>query len=316
MDVGLARTDPIGDRQGPSPGFRYDLPAQCCQKMLRIRVGQRHGWNARDGTFRVILREASGARDSRLVGRERITGVLAIQHAATLHAVRRSRRPGGIGGITGVSILLRVGIDENPGRTVLGGEFHLTASPQTADSDNHDLASDRHAEALQGLVVLPQPQIDVHQRRGDISVGTVNELGLQNLCLIIGVRISGNRRLVDLRPIALGAEQLDGLLERPGKHDREGLDLRIPTPLLEQGQGLLRHALRIRRTGVVGTGGVLLDVGADIFGRDFRLKLLFEACLGHRRSGRFRSGRRPPGARDHQAHTSRDRNTAHALHRF
>ena len=140
MDARRTSAKAIGDRQGPAPSWWSNRTAHGGEQGLRvtIRNGQHGNLGDRGSIFdRQALRVGGGA-DTR---RKRIAGIKGhVCDAAALHALSGTVSALRKNGALGVSVVMRIGIDQAADRAVLGGNLGLDAAPGTAITGDHDCA--------------------------------------------------------------------------------------------------------------------------------------------------------------------------------
>ena len=233
MDSRRAGSDVIGDRQSPGPPGRRGPAADRGEQRLRIGPGERLNWNRRERRrlgsvepLRVLRRADPGGQ--RVADEER-----HVHHAPALHALPRAEWTGRVGVPRVIAVVLRVRVDEAAHGAVLRGQLRLDAAPGPAVLGDHDRALDRHAEALESVVVLRNAVVDEDERRGDVAVGRVRVVGRELLRLLSagGVLLEG--RLPQRGGEPLRRHQLDDPFPRGGEQHVEGLDPGVEPPGLE-----------------------------------------------------------------------------------
>ncbi len=213
--------------------------------------------------------------------------------------MRRPRRALRIDVVSGVAVVLRVGIDDRAGRAVHLGEQGLQAAPAAAVAGDHDLALHRDPHALERQVVLGHAVVGVDQGRGDVAIALEGDVGGKRV-LGVGGRIARDRRLGQggLERRAGAAHQLQGLADRRGVKHVEGLDLGVPAPGLELGGDPFGVGLVVDRAHMIRFGGEQLQPAAHLRRVDLGVELRLEGLGIHfgRILAQGRRGR--PGAAD------------------
>ncbi len=160
------------------------------------------------------------------------------------------------------------------------GHQHLQPAPAAAVAGDDDLAPDADAQALERLVVVGHAVVDVDDGGGDIAVALVEQIARQAPALGPGGGVALDRRLAQAGLEGLGALELQGLGDRGGVIDLEGLDVGLPAEGLELGQLPLGIGLVVGRADVVGFGRHALQPLADLGGMDLGVQARTQSCLG------------------------------------
>ena len=291
-----AGADAIGDRQRAAPVDRRHRPAERLQQRLGVAVGDRQHRNLLQ-VRNLVQREPLRPGRRAPARRSRIARVLLhLHHAAALDALLRT-----IGTLREhvaleVSVVARVGVDQAADGAVLVRELRLDAAPAVAVARDDDLALHADAHLRELLVVLGHAVIRVDERRGDVAVGGIGVEGRQLAGLAAG-RILGKRRLLQLRFIVPGRDELHLAIDRCRKEHVELLDLRVEPVRLELLQQPLGILLLVGRADVVRLGGQQLHVRLDAIGLGDGAEFLLPPQLG-RRIRAAEAGQRRPLLRD------------------
>src|SRR6476619_2807689 len=173
MDTRGAWSEAVRDRQTAAPGFGNDVARERGQKWLGVAVRDWKDRNLGDGRClgdRVSFRVFGGA-DARSEWIAAIGG--HIGDAAALNAVAWTHRPFGEDVAVSIPMFARIGINQAPDCAVPRRDFRFDAPPGPAVFRDDDSTLDRHAMALELLVVGRHTVIHEHEWAGHIAVDRV-----------------------------------------------------------------------------------------------------------------------------------------------
>ena len=264
----------IGRRAAPA--FRYRLAAERRQEDLRIGIGNRQCRNLQDDgrVFHGKPLGVGGGADAR---RQRIAGIERhVRHRAALEAVRRARRTFRIGRFDRVAVVRRIGIDDAADRAVLGGEPRLQSAPARAVARDDDLALDADTETLERLVVVAHAVIDIDERRRDVAIALIGEIGGQKRLLRARAGVARDRRFLQRDVIGLGTEKVDLFGHRRRIEHLECLDLRVPAERSELRCLPFRIRLVVRAADMIGLGRHELHPVRHLVRTNAGIEALFE----------------------------------------
>src|SRR5947209_16224811 len=172
-------SDVVGQRQRATPLRRGHRTSKRLQQRLCISIGDWQYGNLRNGLC-IFAAQALGIGGGANSRSEWIAGVAhEIHHAAALHAISWTHWTFGEYWLFEVAIVARVGINETAYGAVFISELRLHAAPGIPVFGDDDCALHGDAQALQAFIILGQPVIDEHERRGYISVSRVRVVGRQ-----------------------------------------------------------------------------------------------------------------------------------------
>ncbi len=242
----------IGDRQRAAPTLGRDRSFQGVQEVQGVAIADRDHRDLQDrlGLADGDARRAFHGPDPR---RERIAGLHRdVLHGAALDPAIRTERALRIGVARSIAVVGRVRINDAAHRAVLIGELGLEPSPANPVPGDHDLALHIQPQALKGFIVRWHAVVQVDQRSRHIAVRAIGHIARQTAGLVRRRRIACDWRLVEIGPVGVGARQFEQLGLRRRIEHAEGLDVRVPTPRLELGQGEFRIGLVVRGSDLVG----------------------------------------------------------------
>ena len=228
------RTNVVGNGESAAPLLWSHGAFERCEERLRVTVGNRHHGNlgergiVLDGDSLGVVRSSNARCEwvSWIRSRE-------IHYAASLNAVRGTHGTLGEDILDGVTVVMRIGIDQAADRAVLGGDFRFDAAPRSAVSHNHDRAFYGNSEAIQFVVVFGHAVIGENKRRGYVAVNRIGVVGGQLFVLLIRGGVSGDRRFLKLGREFCGRYHFQQALLGSGKQHFEGLNVGVPSPFLE-----------------------------------------------------------------------------------
>jgi hypothetical protein len=273
--VGAA--DVVGHCQAAAPVGGHHAPLERRQELLGVPVRERQYRNLQDRRGG-LAGQAPGTLGRPHAGGQRIARIERhVGDRAALKCLRRARRAPRIGVGHRVTVVARIRVDDAADRATLVRQLRLEPPPAPAIACDGDLALDINAHALERLVVLGHAVVHVDQRRRDIAIALERDIRRQ-LVLRAGRRgVAGDRRFGQRRLEALLAQELEPDLDRRRVEHLDGLDLRVPTPVLEPLQRHLGVELVVGRADMVGLGGhglhPLAHLGRTDRGVELRLEI-------------------------------------------
>ncbi len=234
-----------------------------------------------------------------------------VRHRAALDALRRPHRAIGIGGVQGITVIGGIGINQAADGAMILGQLRLEAAPAFAIAGDHDLAFDRDAELLKPLVIIHAAIIHIDQRRGDIAITLIFDIGGKRRVLGGGAGIAGDRRLLQRGGERLGAQHLQFLIQRRGIKHLELFDMGIPARRLELRQDPFAVGFVVRRTHMIGFGRKEFVDVPHIVGMDMAVELRRQAGL----IGRLGPGRAQKRRQD-KSRSQKECRTTHVIPRL
>ncbi len=286
MNFRGAGADVIGDAEAAAPPFRSHPAGQRSKKWLRVGVGDRQHRNLGNrGSFfhfkTLGVFRGSNARRERIPWIER-----HVSDAAALDPIERAKRSGGKCFAADEPILMRVGVNQAANGAVLGRNFGLDAAPGVVVTRDDNLPLDGDTHALELLVVLGDPVVDVDERGSDVAVDRVSVIGGELLDLLIGggvLRKSGFLEPGD--ELRAAFDEFNDTFSGRWKENVKLLDVRVETEVLEfRGDpfgvvlvGGRAHVVRVRRE--------FLHISAEIVRAGNGAEFLFPLAFGARRFG-------------------------------
>jgi hypothetical protein len=242
---------------GPGPK-RYviagdDRPAERREQRLGVGVGDGKNGDLRD-RLRVGEGEPLRALRRTDAGCERVARIERhVGDAAALHAGGWTHRAGGEDAASREAVVPRIGVDQAADGAMLGGDLRLDAAPRLPVTRDDDGAFDSDAVTLESLVVGGCAIVHVDERSRHVAVGGVGVVGRQLLVLLIGRRVAGHHRFLELGDEARRRGHLHDPLLRSREEHVELLDVRVETVGLELRENPVGVLLVVRRAHVVGT---------------------------------------------------------------
>ena len=236
---------------------------------------------------RLVICESGRRRDAGQAGsggdirRSGVARILEhVLHRAPLHAGVRAPRAMGIFVTLEVSIVGRIGIDDDAGSAPLLRQVDFHSAEVHAIAGNNDLSRNTDVHLLQLLEILGAPVIDIHRVGGDVTGGRGAVEGRQNTGIIlVGIVVhmlpagAGHQNL----PLSVGGLQKDFLGQihpRPVGHD-----LRVEAGSLELAGHVNGSIVILLAAGDVGSGGQRLELFLSQRGIGNGQEILIDLCL-------------------------------------
>ena len=109
-----------------------------------------------------------GSTDARC---QRIAGIdRHVHHTAALHAILGTPGPGGKDLTLGITVFVRVGVNDATDRAMLRCDFRFDTAPGASITRDHDRAFYCHAQAVELFVIFGNAVVHIDQRRRHVTV--------------------------------------------------------------------------------------------------------------------------------------------------
>jgi hypothetical protein len=289
--------DVVRDGQRAAPCGGDGAAGEHFEQRLRIAVGNREDGNPGEGDG-FGDRQAFGVLGGADAGSERVAGIdRHIHHAAPLHAVLGAHGSDGEDVARGITVFVRVGVNQAADSSMLGGDLGLDAAPGFAVASDDDGALHGDAEAIELLVVGGDAEVHIDQGRGDVAVGGIGVVRGELLAVLRGCGVLRDGRLIEFGGEAMRLDEFDGAFLGGREEHVEVLDGRVHAELFEFGEEPLGVVLIVGRSDMVRPGGQSLHVGAQVGGIGEGAEFGFPVALGAGGLGGVSAQRRGVGGK-------------------
>ena len=276
----------ISDAKAAAPTFRDYTAGQCSKQGLRVRI---RDWQDRD------FRDCWGVFDFQALGvfrgphprRERIAGIeWHVRDAAALDSIGWPISPGRVSLSLDKTVLVRIGINQEAHRAVLGGNFGLDAAPGVEITRDDNLALHGNAHAIELLVVFGDSVVDIHELSCDVAVDRVRVIGGKLLGLLVRRGVLRKRRFLELgNEFRTAFDELDEPFFRRREENVKLFDMRVEAKLLEFCGDPFGVLFVVGRADVVRVRGETLHVIAEVLRAGNGAELLFPLAFDAGRLG-------------------------------
>ncbi len=271
----------IGERQAAARLARRDRALEARQQLGRVGIGDRQRRNLEDRR-RGLAGQPPGVGGGAHARGQRIARIgRHVLHRAALHRVFGAPAAARIGIILGIAVIARIRIDQAADRAMFLRQLGLQPAPARAVAREHDLAAHVDPAPRQRLVIVGHTVIDVDDGRGDVAVALIGDIRRQRAGGVGRGLVARHRRLLAAQRHALRGDHLDRRRDRRRIEHREGLDVRVPAPALEQRERGLGILPVVGAADLIGGGGEILEPGELVGARDRGVERGFGgACVG------------------------------------
>ena len=255
MNIGFPGTHVVGEGQSAAPGGRSNLPAQRLEQRQCILVGngQDRNFHQRDGFTPV---ESFGLPGGGYSGCQRITRINGhIHHRTTLYAILWSKSTFRVNVSLGITIVLRVWIDQATHGPVFCCNFWLDAPPGSAVFCYYYFSLYLHTHALQLLIVRWNAVVDKNQTCRYLPIGRIGVVGRQLLFFLPGCFVLFQSRFLQFCFEWLVAKQFQSSCFWGRKKHKIGDYLGLIAPRLKQFGHISGIQLVLRAADVMRPGG-------------------------------------------------------------